>query len=435
MISRYAREEMSALWRDKKRFEVWYQVEVLACEAMAEVGLIPKEAAERIKKKKIDVDIGRILEIELKVKHDVIAFLTFVAEQVGDDAKYIHQGLTSSDIIDTSLGILLSQACDILIRGLSELLETLGENALQYKDTIMIGRSHGMHGEPITLGLKFTVWYEEIKRNIDRMQHAKRAVSVGKISGAMGQFANIPMEVEEYVCKHSGLEPEPASTQIVQRDRHAEFLTTLAITASSLDKFATEIRHLQRTEVAEVEEFFSKGQKGSSAMPHKRNPIGSENISGLARVIRGNALAAMENIALWHERDISHSSVERIIIPDSTIALDFMIHRMTSILKSLVVYPENMLKNLNLSGGRIYSQRLMLQLISSGMQRNDAYELIQKNAMQAFNGESSFEELVRKDEKILSLLTEKEIDGCFDNRYYIRNIDKIFNRVFNPDYS
>ena len=380
MIPRYTRPEMGRIWTDENKFKKWLQIEILACEALAEMGEIPPEALREIKEK-ARFDIDRISELEKVTKHDVVAFLTAVGENVGEASRYIHFGLTSSDILDTSLALLLKQASELLIEDIHKLLSTLKEKAFTYKDTIMIGRSHGIHAEPITFGLKMALWYDEMRRNLTRMERAKEAISYGKISGAVGTFAHVPPFVEEYVCRNCGLKPARISTQIIQRDHHAEFFTTLAVIASSIEKFALEIRHLQRTEVLEAEEFFTKGQKGSSAMPHKRNPILSENLCGLARMVRANSLAALENIPLWHERDISHSSVERVIAPDSTILVDYMLYRLTNVIGNLLVYPENMVKNLEKTQGLIFSEKLMLELTKRKISREDAYSLVQRNAM------------------------------------------------------
>lgn len=429
MIERYTLPKMKEIWSDEKRFQTWLRIELLACEAHVNLGIIPKEALNKIKEK-AEIDVKRINEIEATTKHDVIAFLTQISEKMGDESRFIHQGLTSSDILDTSLAVLMRDASEIIIDDIKRLLLVLKEKAIKYKDTTMIGRSHGIHGEPITFGIKLAIWYEETKRNLDRMIKAKEEISYGMISGAMGTFAHCPPQVEEYVCKEIGLHPDPVSNQIIQRDRHAYFLATLAIIASSLDKFATEIRHLQRTEVLEAQEYFSKGQKGSSAMPHKRNPIGCENISGLARLIRSNSIAAMENVALWHERDISHSSVERVIIPDSTILIDFMLNRFTDIINKLIVYPENMIRNLDLTSGLIYSQRVLLMLTDKGVKREDAYRIVQDNAMKAWDEGTSFKELIKKDEEIKNLLNQDEINKCFDPKYYLQHTDYIYKRVF-----
>ncbi|MFH2011096.1 MAG: adenylosuccinate lyase [Pseudomonadota bacterium] len=429
MIPRYTREVMARIWEDENKFKKWLEVEILVCEALSELGEIPSDALKNIKEK-ASFDIKRIEEIEKVTKHDVIAFLTCVGEYVGEDSRYIHMGLTSSDILDTSMAILLREAADIIITDLKLMLSVLKEKAYKHKDTIMVGRSHGIHAEPITFGMKMAVWYDETRRNLDRMRKAKDTISYGKISGAVGTFAFIPPFVEEYVCRKSELKPAPISTQIIQRDRYAEYLTTLAIIASSIEKFATEIRHLQRTEVLEAEEFFSGGQKGSSAMPHKRNPILSENLSGLARVVRSNSLAALENIPLWHERDISHSSVERVIFPDSTILVDFMLGRMTGLIEGLQVYQENMLTNLHRTHGLIFSQGLLLALAKKGVSREDAYEMVQRNAMRVWKEDVDFQPLILQDEAVMKYLTKDEVEECFDTNWHIRHRDEVFQRVF-----
>jgi adenylosuccinate lyase len=429
MIDRYSRPAMAAVWSSDNRYRKWLEVEVLACEAWAKLGKIPRQAVKNIKKK-ADFDSKRVDEIEQVVKHDVIAFLTNVAEYVGDDARYIHLGLTSSDVLDTSLAILMKEAADIIIEDIKELMEALKARAFEHKDTVMIGRSHGIHAEPTTFGLKMALWYDEMRRNLRRMEEARDAAACGKISGAVGTFANVEPSVEEYVCRKAGLKPALVSTQIVQRDRHAQYVAALAMTASSLDKFAVEIRHLQRTEVYEAEEYFSKGQKGSSAMPHKRNPIASENVSGLARVVRANMVAAFENIPLWHERDISHSSVERVIIPDSTILVDYMLHRFTGIIKNLLVYPERMAANLDRMKGLIHSQRVLLALTEKGVSREDAYRLVQRNAMQVWEKNMDFRTLLKKDKEIAAVLSGPEIDASFSLTYHTKNVDYIFKRVF-----
>lgn len=429
MIPRYSRKEMESIWSTDFRYSKWLEVEIAACEAQAKLGIIPETAVENIKKK-AKFDSKRIEEIEEVVKHDVIAFLTNVAEYVGEDSRFIHQGMTSSDVLDTALALQLKQASILLIDGLEKLAEAIKEKAFKYKDTVMIGRSHGIHAEPVTFGLKMALWYEEIKRSIARLENAKKTVSCGKISGAVGTFANISPFVEEYVCKKLGLSFEPVSTQIIQRDRHAEFFTTLAVIASTIEKFAVEIRHLQRTEVLEAEEYFSSGQKGSSAMPHKRNPVLSENLTGLARLIRGYSISALENVALWHERDISHSSVERVIAPDATIALDFMIYRAAGLIKNLAVYPENMEKNLNKLKGLIFSQRILLKLTLAGVSREEAYRLVQKNAMKVWEENVEFKELLLGDQEIISHLPKEEIEEAFDINYHTKYVDYIFNRVF-----
>ncbi|MFH1625130.1 MAG: adenylosuccinate lyase [Pseudomonadota bacterium] len=428
MIPRYTREEMGRIWEAENRFNKWLEIQLLVCEALAELGEVPQNALKNIKEKAA-FDIDRIEEIEKTTKHDVIAFLTCVGENVGEDSRYIHMGLTSSDILDTSLALLLREAADVIIADLEELLSVLKEKAYRYKDTLMVGRTHGVHAEPITFGMKMALWYDETKRNVDRMRQAKDTISYGKISGAVGTYAFIPPFVEEYVCQRCDLKPAPISSQIIQRDRHAEYLTVLAIIASSIDKFAIEIRHLQRTEVFEVEEFFSGGQKGSSAMPHKRNPIISENLSGLARVVRSNALAALENIPLWHERDISHSSVERIILPDSTILVDFMLNRVIALINGLQVYEKNMLENLNRTRGLIFSQGLLLALTRKGVSREDAYDMVQRNAMRVWKEGIDFRELIVEDNAIMKNLTEGELQECFDLNRYVRHVDEVFQRV------
>ncbi len=429
MIDRYSRPEMAKIWDINNKFEKWLMVEILVCEALANTGKIPKEAVENIKKK-ARFDIARIDEIEKITRHDVIAFLTNVAEYVGEDSRYIHVGLTSSDILDTSLSIQMKEASEIILKDLEKLSGALKKRAFEFKNTVMIGRSHGIHAEPITFGLKLALWYQEVQRHIQRMERAKEVISYGKISGAVGTFGNIDPAVEEYVCKNSGLKAAPISTQIIQRDRHAELLTTLAIIGSSIDKFATEIRHLQRTEVMEVSEFFSEGQKGSSAMPHKRNPIVSEQLSGLARILRANSLTALENIPLWHERDISHSSVERVIIPDSTILIDYMLNKITWIIDTLIIYPGNMKKNLEKTKGMIYSQRILLELAKSGVSREKAYRMVQRNAAKVLNDEGDFKELILKDRDIMEYITTQTIEESFDINYHLKNVDIIFKRVF-----
>ena len=420
---------MGALWTDERKYQTWLQVEILACEAMAKLGRIPDEAVEQIREK-AGFSVARIEEIEEETKHDVIAFLTCVAEHVGPASRYVHLGLTSSDVLDTSLGYLLKQAGEILLADVDGLMAAIREKAFENKNTVMIGRSHGIHAEPITFGLKMAVWHAEMGRNKERIRAAMERVACGKISGSVGSFANIPPEVEAYVCEKLGLTPAPASTQIVQRDRHAEFFSALAVTACSLEKMAVEIRHLQRTEVLEAEEYFSKGQKGSSSMPHKRNPIGSENISGLARLIRANAIAAMENVALWHERDISHSSVERVIAPDSTIGLDYMLKRFTGIVKNLVVYPERMKRNLDKLKGLIFSQQLLLALAEAGVSREAAYRMVQTQAMRVWEKGENFKELVLADKEITESLDKGRVEEIFDLNYHLKYIDAVFERVF-----
>ena len=429
MIPRYTREKMGALWSEGHKYETWLQVEILACEAWAELGEIPREAVELIKKK-ARIDGKRIDEIERRTKHDVAAFVSQLEETVGEAGKYIHFGLTSYDIVDTALSLRLKQAAEIIIADIDLLMAAIKEKALAHQETPMVGRTHGVHAEPITFGLKMALWYEEMRRHRQRMERAQATVSVGKLSGAVGTFANAPPAVEEYVCKKLGLTPAPVSSQVIQRDRHAEFFTTLALLASSIEKFAVEIRHLQRTEVLEAEEPFSEGQKGSSAMPHKRNPIGTENLSGLARLVRGNAVAAMENIPLWHERDISHSSVERIIAPDSTILVDYMLDRFTQIIGGLIVYPEHMKKNLDLTKGLIASQQLLSALVRKGVSRSDAYQWVQRNAMQSWSAKEDFLALVQKDKEITNVLTKQEIQGVFDLKIHLKYVTDIYKRVF-----
>jgi adenylosuccinate lyase len=429
MIERYTRPEMGRLWELPNKFRKWLDVEIAVCEAWAELGEVPEDSLKNIKEK-ANFDIKRIDEIESTVKHDVIAFLTSVAEFVGPDSRFIHKGLTSSDVIDTALSLIMKEAAEIIIDDIKKLLHVLKEKAFIYKDTPCIGRSHGVHAEPMTFGLKFALWYEEFKRNLRRMEQAREIINVGKISGAVGTFSNITPEIEERVCKKLNLKPEPIATQIIQRDRHAEYMTVLALIAASIEKIAIEIRHLQRTEVLEAEEPFTAGQKGSSAMPHKRNPVGCENLSGLARVVRSNCLSALENVALWHERDISHSSVERIIIPDSTILIDYMINRLIGIIKDLEVYPERMLSNMGRSFGLYNSQRVLLALVEKGLTREQAYTLVQRNAMESWSKGISFMELLKSDNEIRKYLTPEEIEEIFDIKYYLRNIDYIFRRVF-----
>jgi adenylosuccinate lyase len=428
MIPRYTRPEMAKIWTDQRKFETWLQIELLVCEALSQLGQIPAEAVREIKEK-ATFDTQRIDEIEKVTKHDVLAFLTDVGKSIGPLSRYLHYGLTSSDILDTSLAILLKEASEIILQDIHRLLETLKKKAFQYKETMMIGRSHGVHAEPITFGLKMALWYDEIKRNLIRMERAKESVSVGKISGAVGTFAHIPPSVEEFVCGRLGLKPAPISTQIVQRDHHAEFFTTLAILASSIEKFSVELRHLQRTEVLEAEEFFSKGQKGSSAMPHKRNPVSSENLSGLARLVRSYSLAALENIPLWHERDISHSSVERVIGPDATILIDYMLNRFTSLIENLIVYPENMRANLEKIGGLIFSESILLHLTKKGLSREEAYGVVQRNAMRVWEEGEDFKTLLSRDETIQRLMTQKELDALFDVQTHLKHVDDIFQRV------
>jgi adenylosuccinate lyase len=429
MIPRYTRPEMAKIWTDDAKFEKWLAIELAACEAWTELGEIPKAALQKIKKK-AKFSVEKILELEKVVKHDVIAFVTCLAESIGEEGRYLHMGLTSSDVVDTALAAQLQEAALLIHQDLEGLLKVLKKRAYEYRDVPQIGRSHGIHAEPITFGLKFVVWYEEMKRQLERFEAATESISYGKISGAVGTFANIDPRVEAYVCKKMNLKPDSVSTQIVQRDRHAHFFSALALIAGSVEKIATEIRHLQRTEVLEAEEFFSAGQKGSSAMPHKRNPILSENLCGLARMVRANAIAAMENVALWHERDISHSSVERVIGPDSTILVDFMLHRLTGLLDKLIVYPDRMMENLNKLNGLIYSQQLLLELIKKGLSREEAYEIVQRNAMRTWKSGKSFKTELLSDPEIQKHFPKKEIDRLFTLSYHLKHVETIYRRVF-----
>jgi adenylosuccinate lyase len=420
---------MGRLWEQQNLYRQWLRVELAVVDAMAQLGQIPASAAQEIAQK-ADFDVDRVDEIERETKHDVIAFLTCVAEYVGESARYIHLGLTSSDILDTSLALLLREAADILLDDLQALLEVLKRRAFEHRDTVMIGRSHGVHAEPITFGLKLALWYSDMERNRERLLRARENISFGKVSGAVGTYANVAPEVEKLACLRLGLEPASISTQIIQRDRHAEYFSALAIIASSIEKIAIEIRHLQRTDVREAEEYFSEGQKGSSAMPHKRNPIGSENLCGLARLVRANAAAAMENIPLWHERDISHSSVERVIAPDSTIVLDFMLHRVTNMLDRLIVYEERMRENLDSTGGLFFSQRVLLALTESGVDRDEAYRLTQRNAMTVWNEGSTFKDRLAADPEVMAHLHPDQLEELFDLSYYLKHVDTIFSQVF-----
>jgi adenylosuccinate lyase len=429
LIPRYSRDKMNGIWRPENRFQTWLDIEILACEAMARKGDIPDKSLKNIKER-AGVDIARIEEIEKTTKHDVIAFLSSLTEKVGKDGRFIHMGLTSSDILDTSLAVLLRDASQILIDDVNMLLSVLKGKATEYRNTLMIGRSHGIHAEPITFGLKMTLWYQEMERNLTRLVRAKDTISYGKISGAVGTFSFIDPSIEEYVCQKLGLKPAPISSQIIQRDRHAEFFTTLAIVASSIDKFSQEIRLLQRTEVREVEEYFAPGQKGSSAMPHKRNPVLSENLSGLARLMRSYALASLEDVALWHERDISHSSVERVIAPDATTVLDFMLDRFTELVQNLVIYPDRMLANLNMTKGVIFSQMVLLKLIERGMSREDAYGVVQRNAIRSWDEGTDFRRLLLEDNEVMSFMNAKDIEDTFRIENFLRHIDSIFKRVF-----
>jgi adenylosuccinate lyase len=429
MIERYSRPEMARIWAAKNRFQIWLEIETLACEAQAELGVIPKEVVPVIRAKG-DFDIARIDVIEAEVKHDVIAFLTSVSEFVGPEARFIHQGMTSSDVLDTCLSVQLTQAADELLADLDMVLESLKVRALEHKDTVCIGRSHGIHAEPVTFGLKLASFYAEMQRNRTRLAAARENIATGAISGAVGTFANIDPFVEEYVCARMGLKPEPVSTQVIPRDRHAEYFCTLAVIASSMERIAIEVRHMQRTEVLEAEEFFSKGQKGSSAMPHKRNPILSENLTGQARYIRSLCIPALENVALWHERDISHSSVERYIAPDATVALDFSLRRLGGLIRNLVVYPENMLKNLNQMKGLVFSQKILLDLTQAGVSREDSYRLVQRNAMKVWEQGADFQTELLADQEVVGALGEARIREAFDLNYHLKHVDTIFKRVF-----
>ncbi len=427
MIERYTLPEMGRIWTLENKFQKWLDVEIAACEAMAELGQIPAEAV-RVIREKAAFDVNRIDEIEKVTNHDVIAFLTNVAENVGEDSKYIHMGMTSSDVGDTALCLLMKEAAEHLLPRLAVLREKLVEKAGEYKYTPMIGRTHGIHAEPMTFGMKMLLWIAETDRNMERLQRAVETISVGKLSGAVGTYANIDPEVERRVCEKLGLQPASIATQVIQRDRHAEYMSTLAVIGCTLEKIATELRNLQRTDIREAEEYFAKGQKGSSAMPHKRNPITGERISGLARILRGNALAAMENVALWHERDISHSSVERVIVPDSTILLDYMLHLTIKIVGSLLVYPDAMMENLNKTKGLIYSQRVLLALVDKGVLRERAYELVQRNAMEVWRTKQNFVDLLQNDADVVKLIPAEELHSLFDYNWFLRNVDAVFQR-------
>ncbi|MBA3637705.1 MAG: adenylosuccinate lyase [Acidobacteriota bacterium] len=428
MIRRYTNPEMGAIWSEQRRYETWLEVELAATDAMAEAGIVPVEAARELRAKAA-FDIDRIEEIEGITHHDVIAFTTAVAEKVGPAARWLHFGLTSSDVVDTAQALQMRQACDLIIRGVAGAMDAVRVRAEEHRRTPMIGRTHGVHAEPMTLGVKLALWYAELQRNLDRMLRAREVITVGKISGAVGTFAHLDPSIEAKVCETLGLQPAPVSSQVIQRDRHAELMTALAITAASLEKFALEIRGLQKTEIGEVEEPFAKGQKGSSAMPHKRNPIGCEQITGLARLIRSNAMAALENIALWHERDISHSSVERVILPDSFIALDHMLRRFTRIASGMVVYPDRMLQNLGRSRGVVFSGTVLLELARRGISREQAYEWVQRNAMRSFHEQKDFKELLLADADLVNVLPPAEIEKAFDLDDQLRNVDAIFKRV------
>lgn len=431
MIPRYSRPEMEQIWEPESKYGTWLRIEKLACEAYAELGVIPQESLEAIRKGSFS--LARMEELEAVTQHDVIAFLTALGETIGEDARFVHMGMTSSDVLDTGFAVQLREAATLILEGVDDLLAEIKQKAIEHKNTLMIGRTHGIHAEPITFGLKMAVWYEETRRNRDRLLRARETVSVGKLSGAVGTYATLPPEIESYVCEKLGLRSARISTQIVQRDRHAEFFSTLAILASSIEKFALEIRHLQRTEVREVEEFFAEGQKGSSAMPHKRNPISSENLCGLARLVRSSAMAALENIPLWHERDISHSSVERVIGPDSTILVDFMLHRMLRLLKNLRIDSDRMQENLAMTGGLFFSQELLVRLAKKGMSREEAYRIVQGHAMEVWSQKGDLLSRVREDPRVRAFLDDAEIEDVFRVDRYTGQVDRIFDRVFGPD--
>ncbi len=429
MIPRYSRPEMAAIWEPEARFRIWLDIEILACEAQADLGVIPREAAREVRKRGA-FEIERIDELEKETRHDVIAFLTNVAEHVGEPSRFVHQGMTSSDVLDTCLSVQLARAADILIADIDGLLEALERRAHEHRETVCIGRSHGIHAEPTTFGLKLAGFYAEFRRNRERMETARREVATCKLSGSVGTFANVDPRVEAYVAENLGLAPEPVSTQIIPRDRHAAFFAALGVVASSVERLATEVRHLQRTEVREAQEFFSEGQKGSSSMPHKKNPILTENLTGLARLVRGAVTPALENVALWHERDISHSSVERMIGPDATVTLDFALARLTSVVDRLIVYPENMRRNLEALGGVIHSQRVLLALTQADVSREDAYAAVQDNAMKAVESGTGFLELLKRDKRVTDALSDGELEALFDVGYHTKHVDTIFKRVF-----
>ena len=429
MIERYTLPEMGEIWTDNYKLKTWLQVEIAVCEAQAELGYIPQAAVDEIKAK-ANFDPQRVLEIEAEVRHDVIAFLTNVNEYVGDAGRYIHLGLTSSDVLDTGIALQLVVSLNLILERLEELIQAIRYQAQQHRYTIMVGRSHGIHAEPITFGFKLAGWLAEVLRNRDRLVRLRKDIAVGKISGAVGTYANVDPKIEAIACQKLGLEPDTASTQVISRDRHAEYVQQLALLAASIERFAVEIRNLQRTDVLEVEEFFSKKQKGSSAMPHKRNPIRSERLTGMARIIRGNAVAALENVALWHERDISHSSVERVILPDSCILIHFMLKDTTNLVKNLLVYPENMKRNMNVYGGVIFSQRVLLTLVEKGMSREDAYRVVQECAHIAWNQvDGDFRQLITQDETVTQTLSTEEIAACFDPNHHLKNLDEIYQRL------
>jgi len=428
MIERYSRKEMAAIWSEQNRFEAWLEVEILACEAWSKLGVIPEEDVKLIRQN-ARVDVQRAQEIEQETRHDVVAFTRQVSETLGEERKWVHYGLTSTDVVDTALSYVIKQANDIIERDLERFIEVLKQKALKYKTTLMMGRTHGVHAEPTTFGLKMALWYMEMQRNLKRFKEVRKDIEVGKMSGAVGTFANIPPEIEEHVCRELGIGFAEISTQTLQRDRHAYYIATLALIATSLEKFAVEVRNLQKTETREVEEAFAKGQKGSSAMPHKRNPIGSENITGLSRVIRGYITTAYENVALWHERDISHSSAERIMLPDVTIALDYALNRFTNIIDNLTVYENNMKRNMDKTFGLIYSQRVLLTLIDKGMVREEAYDLVQPKAMESWETETPFRDLLEQDDRVTSLLSEADLNSCFDETHHLNQVDTLFKRA------
>ncbi len=441
MVERYARDEMKRKWTQQAKYDAWLKVELAAVKAWNKLGLVPDEDCKKIVEN-ATFDVERIDEIEKVTRHDVIAFLTSVSESLGEESRWVHYGMTSSDCIDTAVALQMRDSLEVIIEDVKMVMASLKKRAYEHKMTLMVGRSHGIHGEPITFGLVLAIWYDEMRRNLENLRQAMEVISVGKISGAMGNFAHAPMELEELVCEELGLKPAPVSNQVVQRDRYANLMNALALLASSAEKIAVNIRHYQRTEVYEAEEFFAKGQKGSSAMPHKRNPVLTENITGLCRMIRSYAIPAMENVPLWHERDISHSSVERFILPDGFVTTDFMLHRLNGVIEKLVVYPENMMKNLNLTGGLVFSQRVLLELPKQGLSREEAYKIVQRNAMKVWEdlqhgrsalnekGESLYLQHLLSDEELREKLSEEKIRECFDYSYYTKNVDKIFNRVF-----
>ncbi|AID01871.1 adenylosuccinate lyase [Staphylococcus xylosus] len=428
MIERYSREEMSNIWTDQNRYEAWLEVEILACEAWSKLGDIPTEDVKKIRQN-AKVDVARAQEIEQETRHDVVAFTRQVSETLGEERKWVHYGLTSTDVVDTALSYVIKQANDIIEKDLERFIEVLAKKAKDYKYTLMMGRTHGVHAEPTTFGVKMALWYTEMKRNLERFKRVREEIEVGKMSGAVGTFANIPPEIEAYVCEHLGLDTAAVSTQTLQRDRHAYYIATLALIGTSMEKFAVEIRNLQKTETREVEEAFAKGQKGSSAMPHKRNPIGSENITGIARVIRGYVTTAYENVPLWHERDISHSSAERIMLPDVTIALDYGLNRFTNIVERLTVFEDNMLDNIDKTFGLIYSQRVLLALINKGLAREAAYDKVQPKAMESWETKTPFRTLIEQDESITELLTKEDLDECFNPKHHLNQVDTIFQRA------